>query len=142
MNIQVKYVVIIIIVSAIAGGIVTKRYIKPQEVIKTQVVDHDVIKDRIITIVKEIDNPDGTKEKTTTTTDDRTSVDDKNTTTTDIKAPIPKQWLVSAGVGLDAKDNFNKIYQLNVNRRILGPIYVGIWGNTNQSAGLSVGFEF
>jgi hypothetical protein len=31
---------------------------------------------------------------------------------------------------------------VHVQRRILGPVYVGVWGMTDVSAGLSVGFEF
>lgn len=54
---------------------------------------------------------------------------------------VKPQWNVSASI---MAPNFgaDQIYGLQVQRRILGPFYVGINANTEQQFGLSLGMEF
>lgn len=146
MNIQLKYLGLIVLVALAVGAYATRQF-APREVIKTQLVDHDVVKDHVVTVTKEITKADGTKEVDTVVTDDRKESDTKKETVTDSK-PIPQQkaqWFVTAGAGLDfsqVSNLANPIYQASVNRRILGPIYLGAYGNTKSQVGLQVGLEF
>lgn len=117
------------------------RYVQPpQEVIKTEIQEREVVRKDIVTIVKEITKPDGTKETVTTTTDN--TVERKDTKTEHLETKIvEKQWFIAAGVARESLVSEN-IYQLSVNRRILGPIYAGLSANTEKQFGLNVGMEF
>lgn len=146
MNIQLKYLAAIVIVAMACGAALTRQF-APREVTKTQLVDHDVIKDHVVTVTKEIVRPDGSKEIDTTVVDDKKQDDVKKETITDVK-PIPQlkpQWFATVGAGLDAsslRDLSNPVYNLGVNRRILGPIYLGAWANTKSQVGIQLGLEF
>jgi hypothetical protein len=146
MTIQLKYLAAIVIVAMAAGAALTRQF-APREVIKTQLVDHDVIKDHVVTVTKEIVNKDGSKEIDTTVVDDKKENDVKKETVVDSK-PIPQlkpQWFVTAGAGLDVTslgNMANPVYSGSVNRRILGPIYLGVWGNTRSQVGVQLGLEF
>lgn len=142
MTIPIKYLLIVILASAAIGAFTAKKLISPVEVVKTQIVDNVVTKDHVVTVVKEVDRPDGTKEITTTKDDNSVKVDDKNISIIDQKAPSQKQWFVTGGAGLDSLNLTNPIYQLSVNRRILGPFYAGAWVNNRVEAGIQLGFEF
>lgn len=154
MNIQLKYLAAIVIVAMAVGAALTRQF-APRTVTKTvtqtQTVDHDVIKDHVVTITKEIDRKDGTKEIDTEVVDNRVNTDvstTKSTTQTTVSAPAPipqPQWFLTAGAGLDAtslSNLTNPVYNGSVNRRILGPIYMGIWGNTRSQVGVQLGLEF
>lgn len=154
MNIQPKYLAAIIAVSLAMGGYLSREMV-PKIVVKTvtqtQTVDHDVTHDHIITVVKEVDNKDGTKEIDTTTTNNTveassSKVDATTHTTSSTPAPIPKpQWFITAGAGLDVSSLSNlasPIYNASVNHRFIGPIYLGAWVNTKTQAGVQLGLEF
>jgi hypothetical protein len=146
MNIQLKYLALIILVALAVGAALTRAY-APREVVKTVAVDHDVVKDHIVTVTKEIVQKDGTKEFDTVVTDDRKEDDTKKTTITDTKTlpSLAPKWFVTAGMGLDASSLSSlttPVYQIGVNRRILGPIFIGVNANTRSQVGVNVGLEF
>lgn len=146
MNIQLKYLGLVVLVAMALGAYLTRQF-APREVDKTQIVNHDVVHDHVVTVTKEITNKDGTKEVDTTTTEDKAQTNNQVKSVIDSKPdPVSKsQWFVTAGAGLDFSkvENFtNPIYQASVNRRILGPIYLGAYGNTKSQVGLQVGLEF
>lgn len=152
MNLSVKFLVIIVIVSAVVGGLIVRKF-APQEVIKTviqtQVVDHEVVKDHIIKVTKEIDNPNGTKEIDTETDEDRQSDENKQTNTTQTETKtIPvaasrPNWFVTGGAGLQfSAVTSGPVYNLGLNKRLVGPVYWGMWGNGNSPQNAAAGFQF
>lgn len=111
------------------------RYLQPAKVVtKTEVVVHDHIHTVTITISK----PDGTK-TTTTTTDNNSVIDDKTSTVITNSKP---QWKVAGLAGLNISNLSSPIYGAQIERRIIGPISVGVWGLTNSSGGISLSLEF
>jgi hypothetical protein len=146
MNIQLKYLAAIVLVAMACGAALSHQFM-PREVTKTQLVDHDVIKDHVVTVTKEIVRKDGSKEIDTTVVDDKKENEVKKETISDVKPiPMPQpQWFVTAGAGLDATslgNLANPVYNASVNRRIIGPVYVGVWGNTRSQVGVQLGLEF
>ncbi len=127
-----KLIAGIALICFIAGFAVSHKY---APVIKTEIQEKEVIKNNVVTVVKEIVKPDGTKEVDTTTTDTSTSV-----ATSDSKQEAPAQhnWFVAAG----RRVALEPIYTLEINRRMLGPLTLGIHGATDGLLSVQVGFEF
>jgi hypothetical protein len=142
MNIQIKYLVALVVLSMVVGGAITSKFVQSKSEVKTQIVDHVVTQDHVVTVVKEVDHPDGTKEITTTKDDTSVKHDTSVTNKDDIKAkPLPN-WMVSGGVGLTFDGTVDRVYKAEIQRRILGPVFIGAYGTTKSEVGLSVGFEF
>lgn len=129
-----KTIIVVALVAMLLGAAITRQFYT-REVIKT--VEHETIKDHIITQIREVDNKDGTKQIDTTVTDNRIAVDSK--VSTDIKNVTLPNWFISGGLQIDRQLN---TYNLHINRRILGPIFVGGFADTKGTVGVSVGFEF
>lgn len=134
---ELKTVGIIVIVVAILSA-VTTRYYFPKVSMQTVEVEKEVVKNNIVTITKTIKGTDGTEETTTTTTDKSTS---NSTASKSVTITASKDWMISASAGTKF-EGLQPIYGLQVQRRILGPIYVGAMASTDKMIGLSVGFEF
>jgi hypothetical protein len=128
-------------ISALVIGLVgyaSGRYLQPpqiKEVVKTvEVVKHDTT-----TIIKERKKPDGSSETDTTIINHDTDISSsKDSKVTSI---LPPQWKVQGQYGYDFRD-LRPVYGAAVDRRIIGPIFIGVWGNTNHTAGLSASLEF
>jgi len=139
---------IIIVLVAVGLGYGAGRYLQPAEVkieIKEVVKEIEIQKKDVITIIKEIERPDGTKEKETRIVDRSTIEKEKDEIRTkDTKITVSKsQWKAGALVGLNFKGSTS--YGIHVERRILGPIFVGGWGlkgPLDTQAGISVTWEF
>lgn len=132
MEVHVKLIVIGALSCAIAGALIQRHYDGSVET-KTQVIT----KDHTVTVIKEVKSPDGTVTKDTTITDDNTQKAIQQII--DTRTAVP-QWLVAAGVSVNA--NRVKIYSLSVDRKILGPISIGIIGSTDSELGLRLGVSF
>jgi hypothetical protein len=117
------------------GALTEHHYAKP--VIQSVNVDHDVIHNNIVTVTHTIHEKDGTTDTTTTTMDHTQQVD---TDTKTIAKPLPN-WLV-AGTYSTEIHTLQPAYGVQVNRRILGPMYIGAGLNSQGMVGLSLGFEF
>lgn len=126
-----------------AAGLGTGLYVKPAKVVtKTNTVTNDVIHDHIITVTHTVTLPNGQKDTTTTTTNN-TVINDKSSTNSSTVIVYNKpQWKVNALAGLSASNLGTPIYGAQVERRILGPIFAGAWGTSDQRAGISLGIEF
>lgn len=130
-----------------AAGLGTGFYLMPSKVVvKTNTVTQtqDIIHDHIITVTKTVVLPNGEKQTTTTTTNnsvinDKSSTQIQSSSVTNYGKP---QWKVSAMAGLGANNLTLPIYGAEVQKRLLGPIFVGAWGNSNREGGLSLGLEF
>ena len=147
MNIQVRSEVIIVVVVLLLGygfgkyGQPAKIVTKTNTVIQTVTVDHV----NTVTVVKEVDKPDGTKEIDTTTTDkSQVNTDtDVHVETEKVVTESKAQWRVAAAlVPQVSGGTFGPLYGLDVERRILGPIWAGVGADTNRQIALKVGFEF
>jgi len=138
----------LIIVALLLGlvGYAVGRYVQPPQVVTKEVEvikEVEVVKREVKTVIKEVVRPDGTKETTTSIdetskeTSRRDAENRKDVTVVSEKA----QW--KAGIMAKASlTNVIPVYGFQVERRILGPFFVGAQGWGDQSAGLSLSLEF
>lgn len=125
-----------------AGG----RYVQPAKVvtqIKEVVKTVEIVKHDTTTITKEVKHPDGTTETDTTVVNHDIDMSHSNTSNTISKVTenLKPQWKATALAGYNFS-SFEKVYGAEIDRRIIGPIFVGAWGNSNHTGGLSVSVEF
>ena len=108
--------------------------------VKTKEVEVEkqvVVKD-VITVTKIITRPDGSKEEVITTTDK--SKENKQSTNT--KTVAKSDWHASISANTPDIGLNNVRYTIQVERRILGDLFIGGNLSSDKSAGLSVGLEF
>lgn len=134
---SLKLVALLCLIVGVVSVAVT-RYYFPQ--IQTKIVEttKEVVRTDIQTVVKTVTLPNGNTESTTTITDHTIKTDIQNKELTIVKA---KDWLVSGSVDSNFKLD-TPMYGLQVQRRILGPVFVGGLLDTKGNVGLSVGMEF
>lgn len=110
----------------------------PKTITKTEQIE--TVKKDILTVVKEVTKKDGTKKTIITTTDHSTEVKD---TESSIVAIIPKDKMNRISL-LPQTQNFREIdsYTLSYERRLAGPLWIGINYNTKQIYGIGLGLEF
>lgn len=115
----------ILLISAfvlLALGYGAGRYVQPpKEITKVEVQEKEVIRKDIQVVTKEIIRPDGTKEIVTTSTDKSVEKKDKVLETL-ISKPSEKQWMVGIGA---SPLKYYETYSVKVDRRILGPFFIG-----------------
>jgi len=131
MELPIKTVVLVGVVGMLCGAYIEKQFDG-----SAKLSDETTINKDIITIIKKKKNKDGSTE-TDTKIVDKSKEKEKVVQVAPAKAP---DWFISAGIGL-SKD-MSKVYVGSVNRRILGPVYIGVWGTTQQSAGASIALQF
>ncbi len=139
MEIPVKLLVTGALGCAIAGGLI-ERQMSKNEVVKTVTVDHEVIKYQVVTVIHEVQAPDGTKTIDSTTTDNSEKTTDVVQKTVDAKASEQFSWLVAVGSSVNADGV--KTYTASVDRRLLGPLTLGVFGTTRSEVGLRLGVMF
>lgn len=130
-------IILMVIVAAVSAGIT--RYYFPQVEFKNTEVVKEVVRNDIRTIVKEVVRPDGTKETVTETTDKSTK---KETSTSETIIAAKKQWMFSVGANTNLSNRDIMVYDLHVQRRIMGPFFLGAKATTDKSVGVSIGMEF
>lgn len=126
-----------VVVAALAVG--ATKSLWPTVDTKLSIQEKEVIKKDVQTVIKEVVRPDGSKETTTTIVDHS-----KESSTKQLEQIISKKndWFVAAGTEARLSELSNPIYKLEVNRRIIGDIYVGATANTQGAVGVQVGFSF
>lgn len=135
------------ILIALAAGYGIGRYAQPAkiEIKKEEVIKEvEVIKKDVVIVEKEVKNPDGTVTTERVITD-KTQIDSKKETTekqSSIVSNKKADWKVSASVGAESLKFTQPVYGLHVERRILGPFFIGAYGMTNSNYGVSIGMEF
>lgn len=144
MNIYVKVAIGVLVAAGL--GYAFGRYAQPARVeIKKEIEiqEKEVVKHDTVIVEKETKLPDGTvvKEKRTEdkTVESRKS-DSKEKESTLIVSAKP-QWRAGALAGYDL-NQFKPVYGGEVERRILGPIFVGVWANTQSTVGAKLSIEF
>lgn len=138
MEIQSKYLILGLGVSLAAGALIQRQW-DSKEIERAISEQKTITKNRIITVTKEITRPDGTKETDTTTTDNSIKKEIEKTIQ-EVSKSRGAIWMVSAGaaIGTDLMPS----YKAQIDRQILGPIWVGIYATTHKEAGLSLGVQF
>jgi hypothetical protein len=126
MEINSKTTMLLCILSLVIGAVGGYKSAVP--IIKTITVS----KDKIVTVTKIVHDKNGNTTEESTRTEDKKSADIASKPET----KLSPQWLVSVG-----STNSHDII-IGVNRRILGPVFVGVTGATNGSLSLNVGWEF
>lgn len=133
--------IILLILVAIASAGLTRYYFPSVQFKNTETIK-EVVHNDIQTVVKTIERPDGTKETTETTVDHSTKQETSKSQT--IIAAKP-QWMFDVGARANLEhisDRDTIVYDLQVQRRVLGPFYVGGKISTDKSVGVSLGMEF
>lgn len=126
------------------GKVETKTVEVLKEIEKVVYRENRHVNTKIIETIK----PDGTIVKETYIVDETVVFVDKEKEVERIKEAMKivetqkPQWKVSASTNILGKDKPLDVYQLSVDRRILGPIFVGIYGRTDKEFGAGVGIEF
>lgn len=126
----------LVVVASVSAAIT--RYYFPQVQYKNVEVVKEVVKNDVRTIIKTIENPNGTKETTTEIIDKSVKQETSKSNTTVAAKP---QWMFSVGAR-KPYDKSDLYYDLQVQRRILGPFYLGGSISTEKTIGVSVGMEF
>lgn len=134
---NLKTGLILMLISAVISAAVT-RYYWPKLEVKNVEVQKEVVRNDIRTVYRTIERPDGTKETIKETTDKSVK---QATSSKESTIFSRKDWVVSTSAGTRFS-NFEPIYGLQVQRRILGPFYVGAVASTDKMVGVSVGLEF
>lgn len=130
-------VIALILVAAASAGIT--RYYFPQVEFKNTETVKEVIKNDIRTIVRTIERPDGTKETVEEIVDKSTK---KETSTSETIIASKNQWMFDISARKELTNGNALAYELQVQRRIVGPFFVGVKGGTDKSLGVSIGMEF
>ncbi len=126
MQIPPKLLTTIVIGSVLLGCIIQKQ-LTPKNIDKVQ----DKTQEQSTTTIHEHKNADGSSDIDTKIVDAKKEQHSE----TSISTSQP-DWFIAAS------SSINEIYGLSVSRRILGPIYIGVYGRTDKEVGLNVGMQF
>ncbi len=137
MNISVKMLGVIVLITAVISAAFT-RYYFPAIKTETVNVDHDVIHNNIVSVTHTVKEPNGAVDTTITTTDHTSQIDTKTNT---VVQAAPK-WNVSGLVANDFRSVLKPVYGASVSKEVLGPITIGLWGLSSATVGVSVGVNF
>jgi hypothetical protein len=138
MQVTLKSVAIYTLVIA-ALAVSATKYMWPTVQTQVKVEEKEVIKKDVRTVIKERTRPDGTTEKETVIVDNSK---ESSTKTFEQKIMKKNDWFVAGGVEARNLQFNDPIYRVEVNRRVLGDIFVGVSANTDRSLGVQVGFSF
>lgn len=133
-----RNVVILVILVIVATAGITRYYFPQIEFKNTETVKK-VVRNDIRTVVRTIERPDGTKETTEETVDRSTK---KETSSKETIIAAKPQWLIGVGARAKISERETILYDLQVQRRVLGPFFLGAKVSTDQSVGVSLGMEF
>lgn len=131
--------------------IITKEVTIEKEVIKEVVKENTNIKKNTQTKIVETTFPDGKYVKETYILDQDTVVIEKDKVVSvdkEVTKQVEKiienskpQYGVAAGAGYNL-DQLKVVYNVQVERRILGPLFLGAYGTTNREVGALLKMEF
>lgn len=135
-------------------GAASAWYFKPP-VVETRTEYRDKIVEVVKTVKERVKvqtktrketKPDGTRVEETTVTKTDTDVKTAGSKTSDVEKSVLQRyaqpdWRVSGLVGWDF-GRTQLVYGGAVERRIIGPVWLGVWGLSSGAAGGSVGVTF
>lgn len=130
---------IIAIVLSLGVGVAVGRYLTPPDVQIKEVVKEVVVtkKDEQTHTVK-VTLPDGTVKEETTKTTKEVSTDSRTEKKEEVVITSKPQWVVGASYQFTS----GQAYGAQVDRRIIGPVFVGVFANTNKDVGVALRLEF
>jgi len=126
--------VIGLVIGSIGGCWATKKLTKPE--VRTEIQEKEIVRTDIRTVTRTVERPDGSKETVVETVDKTKSVASKQAVV-EVSKP---NW--SAGVAVEADYKLQPVYEIELNRRVLGPIFVGVSANTEAELGIRLNVEF
>lgn len=136
----IKYVLPLLLVMCVVTAVVT-RYYFPQVQTKTEVVEKEVVKNNVRTIIKEVVKSDGTKETVTEIVDKTERKEESKKSQIKI---AKKDWMFGLTYNRNVSENISG-YQLSVSRRQIGPFFltgnVARFGN-DTVVGAGLAFEY
>lgn len=139
MQVTLKSVAIYTLV-IVALAVSATKYMWPTVQTQVKVEEKEVIKRDVRTVIKERTKADGTTEKETIIVDNSKESKER---TIEQKTIKKNDWFVAGGIeARNLNQLANPIYRVEVNRRVLGDIFVGVSANTDRSVGLQVGLSF
>jgi hypothetical protein len=127
-------------VGCIILGAAADSYFNKGGSIDTKIVEHEVIKYRTITKSHETTNPDGSKTVDTIIIDDGEKQRDIDKHIVEKAAAASPKWLAAASSSLNP--GLTRVYSVSLDRRLLGPVTVGVYGSTSKEVGLRIGVMF
>ncbi len=108
---------------------------------KTVEVEKQVTRTDVVTVVKQIERPDGSKETLTTTTDK--SVAKRSDTSQTVLAPSRPLYALTASYSVNpVEGNLMPIYSVQLTKQFLGPFSLGLRVQSDKQVGLVVGWAF
>ena len=137
---NLKYVLVALVL--IAVGYAAGEHYAPEK-IKEVVVEKEVEKknDNVSTHTVITEKPDGSKVTTTDTVDKSVTLVTDNKTDTTVVTNKKTDWHVALGEKYDYSVT-GHYYTVSIERRVLGPIFLGVQGSTEKSVGVTIGLEF
>lgn len=123
---SIRYVFVCCLIVAGASAYLTKRYLQCGTLTETE---------KNVTKTHEVVAPDGSRVIDTVTHETKNTV---------VVAPaaIRPDWFVNLGVAYNFDRQGQPIYNLGVNKRLIGPIFVGGSVSSDRSLGVGIGIEF
>lgn len=140
-----KNTAIALVVVAVASAGITRYCFPKLEYKNIEVVKEGTkaeTQNNIKTVIKYIERPDGTKETVTESTDQSTKKEStKKESSKETTIASKNQWMFDIGTRYKLSDK-QQYYDLQVQRRIVGPFFVGAKASTDKTVGVSIGMEF
>ncbi len=128
-----------ILIATFGAGI----YLGKVQFSKTETVnvEHEIVKNNVITVTHEVSHTDGTHEVITTVTDKSTDAKAVKQTVVVAAPNLASPYHISASASTDFT-GYAHVYGLQIERKILGPFSIGVRADTNKQIGIVVGYEF
>lgn len=132
-----RQLLVLILVALVS--VATTRYLWPRVEYKSSVVEKEVIKRDVVTVIKEVVRKDGTKETVTEIIDHSR----ENSSRSETVVKHAKAQYQLALVALTEPGRFaDPSYGVQLQRRLLGPVWGGLAATSDKQIMLSLGLEF
>lgn len=139
-----NYIIVSVISLLVGAGIVNYAFppkveTKIQEVTK----EVEVIKRDIVVVTEKVTQKDGTIVEKTRTEDKSIDTSKKDTkASSETTVTNEKQYRVSVRAGAKGIINPEVIYSLGIEKKLIGPLNVGVHGSTDKQFGVSLSYDF
>ncbi len=134
---QIKNVAILCLIVAVLSAAGT-RFLFPKVESRNVEIEKEVVRTDTRTVTRIIERPDGTKETIVDSVDKSVK---KETSSKESTVFQKSNYIVDLSARTKI-DELQFVYELQVQKRILGPVFLGLKAGTDKSVGASVGLEF
>jgi O-acetyl-ADP-ribose deacetylase (regulator of RNase III) len=128
--------ILVLVVAIISAGVT--RYYFPKIEVKNVEVTKEVVRNDIKTVTRIVERPDGTKESVIEVVDKSIK---KETIAKETTIAAKSKWLVGGGIAYSIPNNKPE-YELSLQKRVIGPLFLGGKVTTAKTIGLTIGMEF